>query len=316
MNTRRKPISNPRSATSIGKRVTVRFVSYTANVVNVMIASPSDVPQERLIVRDVISEWNTIHANDKRTVLMPIGWETHSVPDTGNRPQAIISGQLLKDADLLVAMFWTRIGSPTGAAQSGTVEEIEEHIRAGKSAMIYFSSAPVHPDFIDNVQYSALKAFRESLRARSLFEQYDSLSEFRMKFTRQLAQKIISRFPSDLSPTTRTLTPGGAVPVPIPVPIPEPQPLPTIGPAARELLVEASKDRQGVVMSLQTLAGSSVQTNGRNFAEQGNARSEAQWRGAVAELSKSGLLEDRAGKDEVFFVTDEGYRIAELLKQQ
>jgi hypothetical protein len=69
-------------------------------------------------------------------------------------------------------------------------------------------------------------------------------------------------------------------------------------------------------MSLQALAGSSVQTNGRNFAEQGNARSEAQWRGAVAELSKLGLLEDRAGEDEVFFVTDEGYRIAELLKQQ
>jgi len=272
-----------------------------------MIASPSDVPQERLIVRDVISEWNTIHAKDKKTVLMPIGWETHSVPDTGDRPQAIISGQLLKDADLLVAMFWTRIGSPTGAARSGTVEEIEEHIGAGKSAMIYFSSAPVRPDSIDNDQYSALQAFKESLRARGLFEEYESLSEFRTKFARQLAQTIISKF-GGVSPTTGALTPVVAVPVP--------QPMPAIGPAGRELLVEASKDRQGVVMSLQTLAGSSVQTNGRNFAEQGNARSEAQWRGAVAELSKLGLLEDRAGKDEVFFVTDEGYRIAELLKQQ
>ena len=140
-------------------------MSYTATVINVMIASPSDMPQERLIARDVMSEWNTIHANDKRTVLMPTGWETHSVPDTGDRPQAIISGQLLKDADLLVAMFWTRIGSPTGVARSGTVEEIEEHIGAGKPAMIYFSSAPVRPDSIDNDQYSALQAFKRSLRA-------------------------------------------------------------------------------------------------------------------------------------------------------
>ncbi len=62
------------------------------------------------------------------------------------------------------------------------------------------------------------------------------------------------------------------------------------------------------------MEGSSVQTNDRNFAERGNSRSEAQWRGAVAELSKLRLLEDRAGKREVF-VTDEGYRIADLLKQ-
>jgi hypothetical protein len=206
-------------------------------------------------------------------------------------------------------MFWTRIGSPTGVARSGTVEEIEEHIGAGKPAMIYFSSAPVRPDSIDNDQYSALQAFKGSLRARGLFEEYESLSEFRMKFARQLAQTIISKF-QGVSPTTGTLTPVVAVPVPVP------EPMPAIGPGARELLVEASKDGQGVVMSLQTLAGSSVQTNGRNFAEQGNARSEAQWRGAVAELSKLGLLEDRAGKDEVFFVTDEGYRVAEILKQQ
>jgi len=90
-----------------------------------MVASPSEVPQERVIVRDVIAEWNAIHAKDRKTVLMPLGWETHATPEMGDRPQAIINGQLLKDADLLVAMFWTRIGSPTGVAKSGTVEEIE-----------------------------------------------------------------------------------------------------------------------------------------------------------------------------------------------
>ena len=90
---------------------------------------------------------------------MPLGWETHATPEMGDRPQAIINGQLLKKADLLIAIFWTRIGSPTGAAKSGTVEEIEEHIGAGKPAMIYFSSAPVRPDSIDEKQYSALREF-------------------------------------------------------------------------------------------------------------------------------------------------------------
>jgi hypothetical protein len=116
-------------------------VAYKATALNVMVASPSDVPQERVIVRDVIAEWNVVHAEDRKTVLMPLGWETHATSEMGDRPQAIINGQLLKEADLLVAIFWTRIGSPTGAAKSGTVEEIEEHIGAGKPAMIYFSSA-------------------------------------------------------------------------------------------------------------------------------------------------------------------------------
>lgn len=68
-------------------------MSYTAKVINVVIPSPSDVPQARLIARDVIAEWNAIHAKDKRTVLMPIGWETHSVPDTvtDRRPSSVDS---------------------------------------------------------------------------------------------------------------------------------------------------------------------------------------------------------------------------------
>jgi hypothetical protein len=280
-------------------------VAYSATAINVMIASPSDVPQERVIIRQVIAEWNSIHAKDRKTVLMPVGWETHAVPDTGDRPQSIINGQLLKDADLLIAVFWTRIGSPTGAAQSGTVEEIEEHIKAGKSAMIYFSSAPVRPDSIDAGQYSALIDFKQSIRARGLCVEYESLSDFQAKLTRQLAQKIISQFPNDSLLSV----------IPIPVSVATPS-LPDISASAGDLLIEASSDRQGAVMGIQSMGGYSVQTNNRSFVEGGDVRSEAQWRRAVAELANAGLIEDRAGTREVFFVTDDGYRVADLLKQQ
>lgn len=70
-------------------------MSYKANVVKVMIASPSDVAQERRIIRDVIQEWNAIHAEDRKIILMPVGWETHSAPDMSDRPQEIINRQLL-----------------------------------------------------------------------------------------------------------------------------------------------------------------------------------------------------------------------------
>ena len=49
-------------------------------------------------------------------ILMPVGWDTHASPEMGDRAQAIINKQVLKNADLVVAAFWTRLGSPTGVS--------------------------------------------------------------------------------------------------------------------------------------------------------------------------------------------------------
>jgi hypothetical protein len=51
---------------------------------------------------------------------------------------------------LLVGIFWTRIGSPTGEADSGTLEEIERVGNAKKPIMLYFSKVPIEPDKIDS----------------------------------------------------------------------------------------------------------------------------------------------------------------------
>ena len=169
-------------------------MSYNARVLKVMIASPGDVEKERRIARDVIHEWNNIHSEDKGIVLMPVGWETHSSPSMEAKAQEVINKQVLRDCDLLIAIFWTRIGTATGEFVSGTVEEIEEHIDAGKPAMIYFSSVPVVPESIDREQYFSLAEFKKNLEARGLIESYDSLSIFRNKLSRQLAQTIIRDF--------------------------------------------------------------------------------------------------------------------------
>lgn len=276
-------------------------VGYTANVVKVMIASPSDVAQERHLIRDVIQEWNAIHAEDRKLILMPVGWETHSAPDMGDRPQAIINRQLLKTCDLLVAVFWTRLGSPTPAAASGTVEEINEHLASGKPAMIYFSTVPVRMDSVDSEQYEKLRAFKEELRQRGLIAEYEDLTTFRAMFARHLAQTVIRDFAKGEA--------IGEADRPSPV-----ERLPDLSEAARDLLLEAVQDPGGVIMRLGTMGGTHVQTNQRGFVEAGNIRSAARWRGAVDELHKLGLVEDRAGKGEVFFVTDAGYRAADLLR--
>jgi hypothetical protein len=268
-------------------------VGYDAKVIKVMLASPVDVAQERRVARDVVYEWNAVNAEDRRTVLMPIGWESHAFPEMGDRPQAIVNKQVLKGCDLLVAVFWTRLGTPTGEAQSGTVEEIDEHLVAGKPALIYFSSAPVRLDSVDKGQYDALLEFKESCRQRGLVAEYENLKAFRLTFSRNLAQVMIQKF-------ARGSTSGNAH-------IEQPPADPTLTDEARELLGEAASDPNGTVMKLVSMGGTHVQANGREFATLGDARSEAKWRRAIDELDALNLLEDRAGKGELYFVTDAGY---------
>jgi hypothetical protein len=276
---------------------------YDARVVKVMIASPGDVSTERQIVREVLQEWNAIHSEDRALVLLPIGWDTHSTPELGDRPQAIINNQILADCDLLVAIFWTRIGTATGNAVSGTVEEIDEHVNVGKPAMLYFSSAPVRPDSVVEEQYRALKAFKQRCLDRGLVETYESVGEFRDKFFRQLSQKIIRYFPTAATSESQSDEVFPERPGP-----------PELGELAKTLLLEAADDRNGVVMRVLHLGGLAVQTNGKQFCETGNARDEARCEAAISELADLELIEDRGYKGEIYNVTDEGYRVADLLR--
>lgn len=273
---------------------------YNATVINVMIASPSDVATERNVIRTAIHDWNAVHSADRAMILVPIGWDTHSSPEMGDRAQGVINKQILQDCDLLVAVFWTRLGSPTGKAVSGTVEEIERHLQAKRPAMLYFSKAPFHPDSVDDDQYKALRDFRVDCQKRGLVETYDSLEKFREKFWRQLAQTIIREFGElGKSQSSPALFPK----------LPDPK----INETAKQLLMEAAQDRSGLVMCFRAMDGLIVQTNGKQLAEKGNSRSEALWKSAIEELVNFGLMEARGHKGEVFGLTNEGYQITDQL---
>jgi hypothetical protein len=156
-----------------------------------LVASPSDCIHERKIIPEVISSWNAVHSLNSAAIIEPILWETHSHPAIGDRPQAIINKQLVEHCDLLIGAFWTRLGTPTGAAESGTAEEIEHFRKAEKPVMLYFSSAPVVPESIDVEQYKALTEYRKQLDQQGLYSKYESLSEFREMLHRHLASIML-----------------------------------------------------------------------------------------------------------------------------
>ena len=281
-------------------------MSYSALVIPIMIASPGDVVEERDVARDVIQEWNYINSLPSRTVLMPVGWDTHSSPELGGRPQELINERVLKDCDLLVGIFWTRIGTPTGKSASGSVEEIERHIEAGKPAMVYFSSAPVAPQNLDQEQFSALTDFKEWCKSRGLVEQFENIIDFRQKFSRHLQimlrdnpylKKLLAKMPS----AERSHPP-----------LSESQPF-NLSQEAIVLLVEAAADKSGHLMSVRYLGGHTIQANGKKFGDPKDRRSMARWEHAIEQLVTNGLLVARGDKNEVFETTNAGYQLAESL---
>lgn len=185
---------------------------YDSRTYRILIASPSDVEEEREIAVRVIQEWNDLYSYSRSVVLLPLRWETHSAPEYGMRPQEIINRAIVDQCDLLVGVFWTRIGSPTGVAESGTIEEISRVAKAGKPIMLYFSKVGMDPDRIDLDQLNRLKAFKAETYPNALTESYKSHIEFRDKFAKQLELKVRDLQKADTSGGPPPLTFGVAAP--------------------------------------------------------------------------------------------------------
>lgn len=145
-----------------------------------MIASPSDIPAARDAVDRALRSWNSTNTPGRGFVLHPLRWETDSVPMLGHHPQAILNEQLLAKADIVIALFGSRVGSETPNSISGTVEEIEGAVANGKPVHLYFSEAP-HPADVDLAQLQALRDFRAALQERGMYGSFENEDELLTK---------------------------------------------------------------------------------------------------------------------------------------
>ena len=165
-------------------------MAFQAHTYRVLIASPSDLSEERHTASEAVNEWNAQHAVAEATVLLPVKWETHATPETGVRPQEALNRQLVRGADILLGMFWTKLGTHTGVADSGTVEEIDQFVAAGKPALLYFSSRPINPRSIDINQLERLESFRAGTYKRALSGTFSDIGELRHILTRDLMRQV------------------------------------------------------------------------------------------------------------------------------
>jgi len=184
-----------------------------ATILKVFLSSPSDVVEERELLNQVIQDINGLWGDEFGIVLQLVMWETHTYPDVGTDPQSVINRQIGDDYDVFVGIMWTRLGTPTGRALSGTVEEFERAYRryletsAQISIMFYFREPPTSSDPEDLEQYARIEEFRRSISERGVFYRAYSMAEdFRRFVSLDLIRQVQSWRSSgvlDIEPVTQ-----------------------------------------------------------------------------------------------------------------
>jgi len=273
-------------------------------IFQVMIASPGDVQEERQIAREIINEWNSINSKKTKIFLLPLSWEKEVAPQIGKPPQEIINKEILNDCDLLVGIFWTRIGTPTKEFASGSVEEIQKHIDTEKPAMIYFSSKKINPESLDSEQYKSLKKFEKYCKSIGIIEHFDDTETFEKKFRRHLSQIInnheyFNQFIESNNNFFEDVDNNGILVIP------------KLSETAIAIIRETYNDHNGQLMFLEYMDGFQVKANNKILNEDTSARTKATWKSAVKELLDNEILSPVGYKGEIFELTHTGFKIAE-----
>lgn len=191
-------------------------------VIQVFVASPSDVSEERVLLESVIATLNQIWSTSLGVTFELVKWETNVHPTFSSDPQAAINEQIGLEYDVFIGILWGRIGTATPRATSGTLEEFDRaysRFLASKTSpeiMIYFKDAAIQPSKIDTKQMQGVQDFRESLAEKgglySIFEDqggFESslrahLSALAQKFSAQHRNLISERIPASAPPIQAT----------------------------------------------------------------------------------------------------------------
>ncbi len=180
-------------------------------VYSCLIISPSDVTEARDAAVSVVENWNAHVGAGLGARVEAIRWETHARPEMGAPAQEVINQQLVDQCDFGVAVFWSRLGSPTAMHPSGSTEEVDRLLRRGSKVMVYFSSAPIPQEALKDDQYARLQELRKRYQQEGLLATYSSTSELREQLHLHLTSLVTelllnTRAAGQPIPSTGTLT--------------------------------------------------------------------------------------------------------------
>jgi hypothetical protein len=156
------------------------------------IASPSDLNEEREAVDRVLDDLNSTFLRGKDVEIVPRKWENDTYTKyAGNDAQFLVNGQIGDSYDAVLVMFWSRIGSATPRALSGTVEELERAIyrfeRTGRPhIMPYFKTAGLNPYDVDLDQIKGVQSLHTLMQRGGLVRKFETIKEFERALQKDL----------------------------------------------------------------------------------------------------------------------------------
>ena len=314
-----RDLLNDRQSSSRAEATASTLMPVQARILNVLIASPSDVSAERDVVVSAINDWNASHHVRTGIMLHPVRWETHSYPATGQHLQSVLNKQIVDSGHLLIGIFGSRLGTPIGDAQSGTLAEIEQFRKSGRYVGLYFSEGSVSQE-TEREQLEALEAYRRSLQRDTLYFTFKSAEDLRRLVTQHLpkivaeveagferigsrADSVKSQRPSRanislVSRSANDLLEGN-----------------DYSPKEIELLWTAAKSSDGLLLHSLTFDGEGLRADGKHFLDGANARTAAEWIGALRGLEVRGLIEPLSEDRDFFQVTGDGYAAADHMEE-
>ncbi len=169
--------------------------------------------------------------------------------------------------------------------------------------MLYYSTAPVRMDSVDAEEYKRLASFKEAMRQRGLYSEYEGHADFQKKLFGHIQHttnndeifRNVARPSAASERAERTSF------------------FPELSLPAQSLLLEASVDSSGTVIFSRYIGGVHLQVNGKQLITDQSRRIVSQWEAAIAELVEHGLLVPRGNKGEYFEISERGYLISDSL---
>lgn len=163
-------------------------MSKTVKQYSILISAPADIKDEIEIIKENVNRFNRKIGTTNCINLITKYWRDDAFPETGDTPQNLLNKQIVDDSDAIIAIFWTRFGTPTAEYGSGAEEEIMRLKKIGKQIFLYFSDCKYPPNEIDQEQYNKIKDFKKRNEKDGLYFTYNDLTQFKEMLYDHLVQ--------------------------------------------------------------------------------------------------------------------------------
>lgn len=161
-------------------------MKHTVTAFDLLLSCPGDAYKKCYpAVKGAIDKLNNDPQINSSITISLKHWSISSYPQSGGQAQKLLNSQIVNDADIAIAIFWTRFGTPTDDYNSGTEEEIDILMKNKKQVFLYFLDKPIPPSITDLPEYA------ENRRKISLFQKkYEGIYDI-VKDENDLQEKIV-----------------------------------------------------------------------------------------------------------------------------